>query len=330
MLKNKYGDDYISHKEEIMYGKVSRQPKEMSEAELYEQLKRNYNKYLQSIDPNEAKRLNIAINIYNSAFFIAINNMTSIQDYQEKSGTELIEECDKKQDFREKFHSTYRKAVEILEDTNYNSEKETLESFGEILDFSSEESLIGSLKDVSKIIDTHKDKITVPQDMFVYRGVATEEMSNMNKLSQSEIISTSLSQGVADSFMNRSNVEYKYLEYILVEKGTPYLLPLNEQGEKQKEIMFFDSAIETEVVGKTFREVKFDQNGAARCYKIRGKEKDRENPDKSMKLYSAFIDESKKEGALSDIEKIPKSIKEKVSEEKWKTGNDINEEKEER
>lgn len=282
-LKAKYGEDYINHKDEIMRENVGRKTNEISEDELYKKtdelhkkLEENYNEYLKSIDPEEAEKLNAAINIYNSAYFLAINTMLAIPDYQNKNGSELLRECDKSSDFNEHFHTLYKNSVRNLNEGTDRYEKEILEKFSKIMDFSSEEKCIDSLKKVLEIIDKHKDKVKVPQDMLVYRGVSTSEIPDFSKLAKGEIISTSLRKGAADMFTHRRNTSYTYLEYIFVEKGTPYLMPLNRQGREQQEIMFSDSTLQIDCIGNLFKDSLFYQNGAVQCYKIKGKEKQKE------------------------------------------------------
>lgn len=97
------------------------------------------------------------------------------------------------------------------------------------------------------IIQKHKDKITIPDDVLVYRGVAASEP--IKKMSKGKIISTSLKSTQAETFLDRSDKKYRSMNCILLRKGTPYIMPLTALGEQQQEIMIIESDIKLNAIG---------------------------------------------------------------------------------
>lgn len=248
-LKEKYGDDYESHKDEIRFENISQ--KSENKEDIYERMKDTFNKYVETLPPEEAKRFQTSLKIYNSKFFIAINNMMTIGDYDKKSGAELWENLSQNKDFREVIHPVYESCKDMasLSPESIKTEDEILvKEYSEILDFSTPANFMESMKSVVQILDKHKDNICLQEDIEVFRGVATDN-ADLNKISQSEIISTSLDSNVAGKFTNRSDKKYLYMSYISAKKGTPFMICPTSQGDEQKEIVFFNSKVNTKFLG---------------------------------------------------------------------------------
>lgn len=248
-LKEKYGDDYESHKDEIRFENVSQ--KSENKEDIYERMKDTFNKYIETLTPEEAKKFQTSLKIYNSKFFIAINNMMTIGDYDKKSGAELWENLSDNQDFKDVIYPVYESCKEMssLSSEKTKTEDEMLvKEFSEILDFSTPANFMESMKSVVQILDKHKDNICLPEDIEVFRGVATDN-ADFKNISQSEIISTSLDSSVAGKFTNRSDKKYIYMSCITAKKGTPFMICPTSQGDEQKEIVFFNSKVNTKLFG---------------------------------------------------------------------------------
>ena len=280
-LREKYGDNLEEHIDELYctdyYGKKDSIEKGESSEEIdstYEMLKRNFEAYKDTLSEDDKRKLEIALQIYGGSLFISVNKIASVPDYQNKTGAELIAECDKNEDFRDSFHERFKKFNKLLESPYDNSDKRNVIKWGEILDYSSEEKFAESIKGVLAIIDSHKDKLAVPEDIYVYRGFANDKTVDIMSLAGSDIISTSLSRNIANDFSNKANFagKYRYMNYILVQKGTPYLMPITDLGNAQKEVIFLGSAINLEKVGRTCSDV--EKAVSARTYIMSAKEKD--------------------------------------------------------
>lgn len=248
-LKEKYGDDYESHKDEIRFENVSQ--KSENKEDIYERMKDTFNKYIETLTPEEARKFQTSLKIYNSKFFIAINNMMTIGDYDKKSGAELWENLSENKDFREVIHPVYENCKDILSlasESKKTEDEMIVKEFSEILDFSTPANFMESMKSVVQILDKHKDNICLPEDIEVFRGVATDN-ADFKKISQSEIISTSLDSSVAGKFTNRSDKKYIYMSCITAKKGTPFMICPTSQGDEQKEIVFFNSKVNTKFFG---------------------------------------------------------------------------------
>lgn len=242
----------MQHKDEISYGSkysISNSDSIKSIDQTYEMLLGEYKKYLSSLEPEEARKLELATKIYNSSFFIAINDMIEIEGYRDKTGKELWNLCMQDKDFRDKIPSRYEKSRDFSKNP-FSREEDRLfrEESKELIDYSSEESFMESLKNVYDIIKRHSLNLTLPEDIEVFRGIASDK-TDLSRLSKSSIISTSLDEKEAKNFAGRDHTKYKYLCYITAKKGTPFLMFLTDQARKQKEVMFLDENINIKKIG---------------------------------------------------------------------------------
>lgn len=285
-LKAKYGDEYKDHIDEIYDLSITEKEKQRDKLdsnesidEMYDKLKTGFEQYKDSLPEDNKRKLDLAIQIYSSSLFVSLNRIASITDYKNKNGAELITECDKNEDFKHSFHERFRYFNSILNSAYDGTEKAILKRFEEILDFSSEEKLAESLKYVLDIIDAHKDKLVIPEDIFVYRGFANSKPVDNMSLAESDIISTSLKRSVAIEFSDKTGFsgKYRYMNYILVQKGTPYIMPINKQAYAQKEVIFLGSAVELEKIGYNCRDAEVNCN--ARTYIMSPKERVIEKED---------------------------------------------------
>lgn len=285
-LKTKYGDEYEEHIDEIYSLSIAEKENQRykldsneSIDEIYDKLKTGFEQYKDSLTEDNKRKLDLAIEIYSSSLFVSLNRIASVKDYKSKSGAELITECDKNEDFKHSFHERFRYFNSILNSTNDGTEKAILKRFEEIIDFSSEKKLAESLKDVLNIIDYHKNKLVVPEDIFVYRGFANIEPVDNMSLAESDIISTSLKRSVAVEFSDKSDFsgKYRYINYILVKKGTPYIIPINDQAYTQREVIFLGSAVDLEKIGYNCSDAEVGVN--ARTYIMSPKERVIEKDD---------------------------------------------------
>ena len=248
ILMEKYGSDFIQHKDEISYDNIVHDDNK-NEDILYQKLLNQFKQYLDSLSKEDSKDLLTALTIYNSSLFIALNDMLAIENYQEKNGQELWETCSKDPNFKDIIYARYDNAREILNSpNNHSAESELIYDFNRLIDYSSHESFMESLKKVTSIIKQHYSHVLLPEDIAVYRGIASDEV-NIRDLSKSTFISTSLNAEQASHFTNINNKKYTYLSYITAKKGTPFLMFLTEQAKRQKEVLFFDDLIQIKRIG---------------------------------------------------------------------------------
>ncbi len=308
-LRNKYGDNYEEHIDEIYYKKDSQKNMSVSTNstnEMYTKLKANFEQYKNSLPEEEKQKLDLAIEIYSSSLFVSLNRIAAVPNYQSKSSEKLLEECNKNEDFYHSFHERFRYFNKVSNSDTI--EAQIIKKFGKLIDYSTEEKLVESLKSVLAILDTHKDKIVVPEDIFVYRGFATNRPLEKNNISlaESDMISTSLNENVANSFSNKAGSSHnlQYINHILVRKGTPYIMPINEQAEEQRELIFFGSATNLEKIGYDYKHF----NTYSRTFIISPKERIVEKGSvepQSLKVESLNVDSNYK----TTVQKQPQKDK---------------------
>lgn len=282
MLMENYGPNFIQHKDEISYDNIVHDDNK-NEDILYQKLLNQFKQYLYSLSKEDSKDLLTALTIYNSSLFIALNDMLAIENYQEKNGQELWEICSKDPNFKDIIYTRYDNAKKILNSpNNHSSESELIHDFNRLIDYSSHESFMESLKRVTSIIKQHYSHVLLPEDIAVYRGIASDEV-DISALSKSTFISTSLNAEQASHFTNINNKKYTYLSYITAKKGTPFLMFLTEQAQTQKEILFFDDLIKIKRIGSVSKfESDIEVNGIPTplmVYEIESQDNIRESLD---------------------------------------------------
>lgn len=282
ILMEKYGPNFIQHKDEISYDNIVHDDNK-NEDILYQKLLNQFKQYLYSLSKEDSKDLLTALTIYNSSLFIALNDMLAIENYQEKNGQELWEICSKDPNFKDIIYTRYDNAKKILNSpNNHSSESELIHDFNRLIDYSSHESFMESLKRVTSIIKQHYSHVLLPEDIAVYRGIASDEV-DISALSKSTFISTSLNSEQASHFTNINNKKYTYLSYITAKKGTPFLMFLTEQAQTQKEILFFDDLIKIKRIGSVSKfESDIEVNGIPTplmVYEIESQDNIRESLD---------------------------------------------------
>lgn len=282
ILMEKYGPNFIQHKDEISYDNIVHDDNK-NEDILYQKLLNQFKQYLYSLSKEDSKDLLTALTIYNSSLFIALNDMLAIENYQEKNGQELWEICSKDPNFKDIIYTRYDNAKKILNSpNNHSSESELIHDFNRLIDYSSHESFMESLKRVTSIIKQHYSHVLLPEDIAVYRWIASDEV-DISALSKSTFISTSLNAEQASHFTNINNKKYTYLSYITAKKGTPFLMFLTEQAQTQKEILFFDDLIKIKRIGSVSKfESDIEVNGIPTplmVYEIESQDNIRESLD---------------------------------------------------
>lgn len=282
ILMEKYGPNFIQHKDEISYDNIVHDDNK-NEDILYQKLLNQFKQYLYSLSKEDSKDLLTALTIYNSSLFIALNDMLAIENYQEKNGQELWEICSKDPNFKDIIYTRYDNAKKILNSpNNHSSESELIHDFNRLIDYSSHESFMESLKRVTSIIKQHYSHVLLPEDIAVYRGIASDEV-DISALSKSTFISTSLNAEQASHFTNINNKKYTYLSYITAKKGIPFLMFLTEQAQTQKEILFFDDLIKIKRIGSVSKfESDIEVNGIPTplmVYEIESQDNIRESLD---------------------------------------------------
>ena len=155
-----------------------------------------------------------AITIYSFSLFYHINEIASIDNFENMTPMEILDRLSHKDEFI--------KRLKIYKRDINNTSNVFLKYlvFGKI-DFDNIENFINQMKDIYKIISQAKDKILLDEDLTVYRGCCyTGKEYNISK---SNLISTTLDPEITKQFMFRNNNNNK-LYVIKLKKGTPILV----------------------------------------------------------------------------------------------------------
>lgn len=176
---------------------------------IYEDLLEQYNKLTE-----EEQR---AILIYKSNFFYHINVISGIDDFENKPATTILEEIKDKENFINRFE-LFRKTIinhknmvvrySVFKNVNLN----------DIISF------IDSMKGVYQILKGARTKIKLCDDIVVYRGISVKNSKEVQAVSLSNIISTSIKIDDANDFIYQNPSDDSYLFVISLKKDTNVLV----------------------------------------------------------------------------------------------------------
>lgn len=155
-----------------------------------------------------------AITIYSSSLFYNINEISSIDNFENMTSIEILNELTDKEEFIKRMKN-YKK---YIDDPSNIFLKYLV--FGKI-DFNNIENFTTQMKDVYRTINQAKEKILLDEDLTVYRSCSyTEKEYNISK---GNLISTTLDPEVTKQFMFTNGKNNK-LYVIKLKKGTPVLV----------------------------------------------------------------------------------------------------------
>jgi hypothetical protein len=171
-----------------------------------------YNNLLQKYNElNDTEKQ--AILIYKSKLFYFINEIAMINNFLDIPAKEILENIKAEKAFCNKFEE-YRKVVNSPINLFAKNAIFATVKFDNIFDF------IDSLKETYIHLIKAKEKITLEEDLTVYRMVSLNN-NNLSPISKSNIISTSIKVEDAEKF-----IEYKHnhLYQMKLQKGTKVLV----------------------------------------------------------------------------------------------------------
>lgn len=211
-------------------------PKKKSEI-IYENLTEQFEKNLTKDEKD-------SLIIYNSSLFLLINEITSKENYKDLSKSDLKKIIRNSEHFK-----PIIKSLSTLKSCVSNTHNETSDIFAKVLNSGD---IIGSLLERIETIGKIQNKIILPEDCTLYRGIYTDNDFNFKKPNKGKFMSTSLDPCVANMFTKNKN-------YILtrfhLKKGMPvtgifpyivahskscnelFLIPDSESDLPKKEIL---------------------------------------------------------------------------------------------
>ena len=152
--------------------------------------------------------------VYKSNFFNLINDLGSISDFIDMD-EDLLEKL-----INNKSLEKCRVFGKALNNSNNIFIKYSL--FNDV-DFSDNISLIKFAKKIYQILDSAFLKITTDRDLEVYRIVSLDENDELEDLSRSDFISTTLDKEQTLEFINESSKKVLFYR-INIEAGTPIII----------------------------------------------------------------------------------------------------------
>lgn len=178
---------------EAIYQNLLEQYKELSEKEKY------------------------ALLIYNSNFYHHINAISEIDGYENKTPDEIFKELSDSESFVNGFE-VFKKILE------YPQNKIIKNSVFKDVDLDNILLFIDSMKLVLQYLKEAKSKIKLRSDMVVYRGISVKKGTNVDSVSKSEIVSTSINVDDANDFIFKKGFDESHLFAISLKEGTNVLV----------------------------------------------------------------------------------------------------------
>lgn len=180
----------------------------MEENEIYNKLIENYNN-LSEVEKQ-------CVLIYKSKLFYHINSISEINDFINISSLEILDNIENKEEFISRYEK-YKE--EVFKPQNIFLRYSIFNK----IDFDNICCFIDSLKSVYKTIDNAKFKLTLPDELTVYRGCSYNQ-DNDYEISKSNLISTTIDPEQTANFLFTKKENRNKLYVIKLEKGTPVLI----------------------------------------------------------------------------------------------------------
>lgn len=204
---------------------------------MYQQLKEQYEK----LDIDEKN----ALLVYKSRLFKFINNIDLLLS------------------LKENYKEEYEEAKQLI----CSPENSFIRySVFKDIDFNSYELFLISIKNIKQKLLNLKEKIKIKDDINVYRAVTLSSLDDIKKISEKELISTSIDVKVTDSFYQF--VKGKHVLYKLSLKKdipcliVPYSIEIHDvnnkqvlkvvESDSQQEIILYGSSLDFEITGQKY------------------------------------------------------------------------------
>ena len=215
-----------------------------------------------------------ALLVYKSKLGVVINEMSRIRDF-EKIDSSFLTEIISTSDNVKSIYLMYKKYLDEPKNLflKYSVFKD--------IDPSSMETFVVSLRNTYQTIQSCSDKIRLPKDIYLYRGVAVQDDKKKGQIALSNIVSSSMNPDVCEMFLYSDNPDNTELELyqFQVSKGTPVLVCpysiviedrlFNElkikNEDSQQEIILFKDKTNMDIISK--KEVILEDNTILNIYK---------------------------------------------------------------
>ena len=177
--------------------------------EIYNDLLIQYNSLSE-----EEKR---AILIYKHILYYHINEISKIENFENRDAFSLFDEITDKTKFVNNFEE-FKKVI------NYPQNMIIKLSVFKNIDLSNIYNFIESMKCVYSILVSARLKIKLNSDLSVYRGISITDNQNINVVLNSKLISTSIKVDDANDFIYQEGYEQSHLFVLSLKEGTNVLV----------------------------------------------------------------------------------------------------------
>lgn len=177
--------------------------------EIYNDLLIQYN----SLSEDEKR----AILIYKHSLYYHINEISKIENFENRDAFSLFDEITDKTKFVNNFEE-FKKVI------NYPQNMIIKLSVFKNIDLSNIYNFIESMKCVYSILVSSRLKIKLNSDLAVYRGISITDNQNINVVSNSKLISTSIKVDDANDFIYQEGYEQSHLFVLSLKEGTNVLV----------------------------------------------------------------------------------------------------------
>ena len=179
---------------------------------------------MQSLPTEEREQLENALLVYNTCLYEVINQLVTIPDFRARNPNELFIELYKNPNTAlttRLFIGSLKFGKRAIEKGDRSFNEEIYKRL-EIVDCSSKESYIQSLISIYDTITKFKDRLQLPEDIYLYRGIGDSDEKQQTSIARSELISTSLNRNVAKRFFRESKTPTMFIAK--VKKGTNFMI----------------------------------------------------------------------------------------------------------
>lgn len=177
--------------------------------DIYNDLLARYN----NLSEDEKK----AILIYKSSLYYHINEISKIEDFENKDAVCLYDEINDKTNFLNKYEE-FKNVINCPQNMMFK-----LSAFNNI-DFSNVYNFIESMKSIYSALFEARSKIRLNSDLIVYRGISIKDNQLINGVANSKLISTSIKVEDANDFIYQEGCNQNHLFVISLKKDTNVLV----------------------------------------------------------------------------------------------------------
>lgn len=191
---------------------------------IFDDLIKQYNALMEGLPIEEREQLENALLIYNSCLYEVINQLVAVPNFREQNPNELFEELLKNPDCAmttKLFIRSLRFGQRAIESGDRSFDEDIYKKL-RIVNCSSKEAYVQSLISIYDTIEKYKDKLQLPEDVYLYRGIGNIDSKEQSSMARSELISTSLNRNVANKFFRRAKEPIMFMAK--VKKGTNFMI----------------------------------------------------------------------------------------------------------